>query len=220
MHTGIHDLTNHPATRVREQSLVEIHTLTQGHPETRWLELRVLGYFTLANHTALLGGSSPSFRCTNTRRAGTPGVSALALGPDGQSCPCPPSPHPGPCSLCLVHSHATSCSLLSPHLPQPAVPRSPSKSLNREHCWAGSSLPPGFSRSPSLHHVWPLPALDRPLHPCPEPSAGLIPVAPGGSHRAGRAAARMQGGRQARPGQGLPRGLGYLLPHLFNSAHF
>lgn len=116
---------------------------------------------------------------------GTPGVSVLALGPVGRAV-WAPLPCLGPCSLCPVHSSAPSCSPLSPPLPQPAVPRSPSKGLNWEHCWAGSSLPPGFSRSPSLHHVWPLPALDRPLHPCPEPSAGLIPVAPGGSHRAAR----------------------------------
>ncbi|KAK7829210.1 hypothetical protein U0070_012681, partial [Myodes glareolus] len=36
------------------------------------------------------------------------------------------------------------------------------------------------------------------LHPCPEPSAGLIPVAPGGSQGVVRAAARTQGYRALR----------------------
>lgn len=141
-------------------------------PRQCGLELRLLGYLTLPSTLLSDGVMAPALGYTQH-------LESRALSSRGwvpQAFPCwlwelvgraVRAPPPAPRSLCLAHSSALSCTPLSLCLPQPAVPRSPSKSLNQEHCCTGSSLPPGFCWSPSLHHVWPLRALDRPLPPMP-----------------------------------------------------
>lgn len=124
---------------------------------------------------------------------------------------CTLHPQP-PCSLCFTHRSAPSCTPLSPCLPQPAVPRSPSKSLKQEHCWAGSSFPSAFCRSPSLRHVWPLHALDRPPPPMPGTLSWPDPRGAGRVTQGGQGSCQDTGWEAVQAGLGAPAGPGLSIP--------
>lgn len=81
------------------------------------------------------------------------------------------------------------------------MPRSFSKCLGWENCLQGVGLTSSCVLLVSIPTSL-LPAQGSTLHPCPEPSTGLIPVAPGGSQGVVSAAARMRGRRPGRLSSG------------------
>lgn len=203
---------------------METHNWPKVTPRHCDLELRLLGYLTRPATLLFDGAMAPALGYTQhleTRALCSLGCVSQGF-PDwlwelvGRAVHAPP-----PASVLPLHG-SQQCSLLPSliALPPPACrAQEPFQEPEPGTLLGGSSLPPWFCRSPSLHHVWPLHALNRPPPPMPGTLSWPDPCGAGRSRRAGRAAARIQGGRQSRLGWGLLLDQGYLLPHSFCSPH-
>ena len=130
------------------------------------------------------------------------------------------APHPPRGALCPALSSTLSCTPLSPRLHQPAVPRSPSKILTREHGQAGSSL----RLDPASLHLY----TTFGATPCPEQTPPPMPGTlswsdPCGARRVprgGQGSCQDEGWEAGEFGPGVLLGRGYLLCQFFLSFTF
>lgn len=196
---------------------METHNWPKVTPRHCDLELRLLGYLTWPATLLSDGAMAPALGYTQhleTRALcslgcvsqGFPGWLWELVG---RAVHAPP-----PASVLPLHG-SQQCSLLPSliALPPPACrAQEPFQGPEPGTLLGGSSLPLWFCRSPSLHHVWPLHALNRPPPPMPGTLSWPDPCGAGRVPQGGQGSCQDTGwevvqtglGALARPGLSTP----------------